>query len=184
MIRLLPFLLFYLFAFPWEMPQNWIKTFNTLGNGATICGINLLTQQLAEPLPNRLLELFHLLDDDLDKPIKKEAVRAGWDSFLTAGSTTLLLKAITHCKRPTGNHYDSFPSGHTAVAFASARVFSHYYPENRAIYYILAVGVAVARVQSKAHYVRDVIGGAIVGYWGGEMALEGKGILSIIKKKF
>jgi len=165
MIRLLPFLLFYLFAFPWEMPQNWIKTFNTLGNGVTIGGIDLLLKQLK-------------------KPMQRKAGETGWDSFLTAGSTTLLLKAITHCKRPTGNHYDSFPSGHTAVAFASARVFSHYYPENRAIYYILAVGVAVARVQSKAHYVRDVIGGAIVGYWGGEMALEGKGILSIIKKKF
>jgi membrane-associated phospholipid phosphatase len=48
----------------------------------------------------------------------------------------------------------------------------------------LATGVAIARVQSGAHYTRDVIGGAIVGIWGGKMALEGKGILPFIKKKF
>ncbi len=165
MNKLLPFLLLSLLAFPWEMGEDLIHGFNFLGDGKTIVGICLLLEQSA-------------------KSTHREAGKDGLNAFLTAGGVTLLLKQITHCKRPTGKSYDSFPSGHTAVAFASARIFSHYYPENKTIYYLLAVGVAIARVQSRAHYTRDVIGGALVGYWGGELALKDKGIIPILKKRF
>lgn len=165
MSKLLILFLLSVVAFTWEMPQNLIDGFNFLGDGATIGGICLLLKQ--SPKANQ-----------------RKAGDTGWNAFLTSGSITILLKQLTHCKRPTGGRYDSFPSGHTAVAFASAKVFSHYYPENKTIYYLLAAGVAIARVQSRAHYTRDVIGGAIVGYWGGEMALEGKGVIPIINKRF
>lgn len=165
MSKLLLLFLSSVVAFTWEMPQSMIDGFNFLGDGATIGGICLLLKR--SPKNNQ-----------------RKAGETGWNAFLTSGSITILLKKLTHCKRPTGDRYDSFPSGHTAVAFAGARVFSHYYPENRTIYYLLAIGVAIARVQSRAHYTRDVIGGAIVGYWGGEMALEGKGVVPIIKKHF
>lgn len=173
MSKLLPLLLLSLFAFSWEpknslwdIPEDLIEgNFNTLGDGTVIGGLCLYLK-------------------NSDDPLAKQAGKDSLNAFLTAGAVTLLLKKMTHCKRPTGDKYDSFPSGHTAVAFASARVFSHYYPEHKVVYYLLAIGVAVARVQSKAHYIRDVIGGAIVGYWGGDMALEGKGIIPLIKKKF
>jgi len=171
-------LLLSLLAFPWEVPEDLLdldhlevskdlleRAFNSIGDGAALGGTCLLLEQLG--------------DNNI-----RQASEDSLNAILTSGGTTLLLKQLIHSKRPTGNSYDSFPSGHATVAFASARVFSHYYPEKKWIYYLLATGVAVARVQSKAHHTRDVIAGAIVGYWGGDLALEGKGILPILKKKF
>jgi hypothetical protein len=41
-------------------------------------------------------------------------------SYLLVAATTLPLKNITHVQRPDGSSFNSFPSGHTATAFASA----------------------------------------------------------------
>ncbi|MGB9607113.1 MAG: phosphatase PAP2 family protein [bacterium] len=153
------------FALPWKMPEDLLRGFNFLGDGATICGLSLALRYSRD----------------------NKKIRAGNDclnAFLTAGTSSLGLKYLTHCKRPNGESYDSFPSGHTTVAFSTAGVLSHYYPKNKFIFYLLAIGVAVARVQCRAHYTRDVIGGAIVGIWGAKSALEEKGILPFLRKKF
>ncbi|MBC7328479.1 phosphatase PAP2 family protein [bacterium] len=166
MIKVLFLCLFLtLLGIAWELSPDAVDCFNLLGDGMTMGSTNFLLRQA-------------------EKEKIKKAGEEGLDAFLTAGLSTQALKLITHCKRPNGESYDSFPSGHTAMAFASAKVFSHYYPENKVLYYIIAIGVAVARVQSGAHYTRDVIGGALVGLWSGELALEGKGVLTILKKKF
>jgi len=193
-------------SLPWKMSQKLLRNFNCLGNGTTQAGLSLLlihsedlfedanfqTKPLATiallsertNLQTKTLSAISLLIKPSSIKLKEETGNDCLNAFLTTGTVTLALKYLTHSKRPNGESYDSFPSGHTSVSFATASVLSHYHPENKFIYYLLATGVAIARVQSGAHRTRDVIGGAIVGLWGGKMALEGKGILPFIKRKF
>lgn len=80
--------------------------------------------------------------------------------------TTTLLKAIIHEPRPAvGNkNIDSFPSGHTASAFAFASVVGteHEWYWGAAAY-TLASFVALSRINDNAHRLHDVVGGAVIG---------------------
>jgi undecaprenyl-diphosphatase len=59
----------------------------------------------------------------------------------------------------------SFPSGHTALAFAMAFVFYRYLPKKYGIpAIIIASFVGLSRVQLGVHYLSDVIGGIIFAY--------------------
>jgi undecaprenyl-diphosphatase len=58
---------------------------------------------------------------------------------------------------------ESFPSGHTAVAFASAVVLSALFPRYRIRFFVLALLVAASRIILRAHYHSDAIGGAMIG---------------------
>jgi undecaprenyl-diphosphatase len=66
----------------------------------------------------------------------------------------------------------SFPSGHTASSFASARVLSTVWPEHRAAYYALACLVGFSRTYLGAHYPGDVLSGAFAGSLLGELARQ------------
>jgi len=57
----------------------------------------------------------------------------------------------------------SFPSGHTVTAFALATAFSFLYPSFRAPAFIIAAVIGLSRVVLTAHYLSDVIAGAVVG---------------------
>ncbi|HXX56783.1 MAG TPA: phosphatase PAP2 family protein [Thermodesulfovibrionales bacterium] len=59
--------------------------------------------------------------------------------------------------------YDSFPSGHTTLAFCMATILSQYFPSYRTAFYAFAVIVGLARVEGAAHFPSDVLAGAIVG---------------------
>ena len=72
---------------------------------------------------------------------------------------------------------ESFPSGHTTMAFASASflsyAFSKYYPDSKwkvpvtVASLSAATAVAVMRVMSGCHYMSDVAAGALIGtLWG------------------
>ena len=57
----------------------------------------------------------------------------------------------------------SFPSGHTATAFAGATMLAAYLPRWRMPLYVLAVLIALWRLYNGVHYPTDVIAGAVLG---------------------
>lgn len=71
-----------------------------------------------------------------------------------------IVRATVVGKKP-GNW--SFPSGHTAAAFATARILSAVWPERSAALYGGAAAIAFSRVYAGAHYPGDVLSGAVVG---------------------
>lgn len=67
----------------------------------------------------------------------------------------------------TGN---SFPSGHTQVAFSAATYLSLALPRFCLPFILLATGVAVSRISMGVHFPLDVMAGALIGAvtgWGG-----------------
>lgn len=91
--------------------------------------------------------------------------------------TSLALKNLISRPRPGLNmddvHYvgdyvvkddESFPSGHTALAFAAATVLSDQYPQYTPYLYTYATLIGVSRIYVGAHYPTDVLAGALLGY--------------------
>ena len=74
------------------------------------------------------------------------------------------IKLAARRRRPDGSNRRSFPSGHTANAFAMARLVQREYG-NRLALPLYAVGglTAAGRVAGARHYVSDVVAGATVG---------------------
>ena len=65
--------------------------------------------------------------------------------------------------------YHGFPSGHAATAFASAAALLAWAPGWRRGWILAAAsGVALSRVMLNAHFLSDVVGGALMGWWSGE----------------
>lgn len=64
----------------------------------------------------------------------------------------------------THSPYQSFPSGHTAGAFASATALSALYPPVRPVFWSVAVACGVNRVVKHQHFLSDVVAGAVVGH--------------------
>ncbi len=74
------------------------------------------------------------------------------------------LKFATHRLRPDGSDYQSFPSGHAAVTFATATVIERHLGWKKSVLaYVIASYVAASRLHDNKHYLSDVIFGAAVG---------------------
>jgi membrane-associated phospholipid phosphatase len=58
----------------------------------------------------------------------------------------------------------TFPSGHSALAFATAAVLVACLRRGRGWFYALAGGVAASRVLMGEHFLSDVIAGSALGY--------------------
>jgi membrane-associated phospholipid phosphatase len=78
--------------------------------------------------------------------------------------TVYSLKYVTHEQRPNGSDYQSFPSGHTAEAFASAEFLMQEYKNVSVWYgiggYVVAASVAYLRMYNNEHWLNDVVAGA------------------------
>jgi membrane-associated phospholipid phosphatase len=80
-------------------------------------------------------------------------------------AATTALKSLIHEQRPDGSGNDSFPSGHTAIAFAAARFIDKRYAPEASPYLYAAAGLtALARVKADKHFTKDVLVGAALGY--------------------
>jgi undecaprenyl-diphosphatase len=59
--------------------------------------------------------------------------------------------------------YDSFPSGHTTLAFCLAFILTEYYPRYKFIFYTFAFMVCLHRLEGPAHFPTDILAGALLG---------------------
>ena len=104
-------------------------------------------------------------------------------STVLAGAVASILKVTVHRARPFippispddlslasnrgttifDNGMQSFPSGHTATAFALATALSVMYPQGKRFFFFLAIMVGLQRVATQSHFPSDVVVGAMIG---------------------
>ncbi len=93
-------------------------------------------------------------------------------TFVLCAGTTYALKHAIHSTRPDGTDNQSFPSGHTAVAFCGATVLHKEYgkvsPWISVAGYTVATITAVDRVRRNRHHWGDVAAGAAIGWLSAE----------------
>ena len=103
-------------------------------------------------------------DAELSAKDIERLVAGGGEMTLARGKTFNKGSALF---RPTFSREHSgltFPSGHTALAFAAFAVLARAFPRARWWFLFLASGVAASRVLMGEHFLSDVIAGAGVGY--------------------
>ncbi|MDA0128311.1 phosphatase PAP2 family protein [Vibrio sp. MarTm2] len=106
--------------------------------------------------------------------------KGDWEGFKQAGFSIgaasgvgLIAKNTIDAERPDGSDNKSFPSNHTANAFASATTLHLRYGWEVGLpAYGIATLVGVGRVQAERHYWRDVAAGAALGMVSGWIFTE------------
>lgn len=74
------------------------------------------------------------------------------------------IKLATQRERPNGSNHLSFPSGHSAITFATATVIERHLGWRKALLgYAVATYVAASRLHDDQHWLSDVVFGAAVG---------------------
>ncbi|MFQ5354188.1 MAG: phosphatase PAP2 family protein [Thermodesulfobacteriota bacterium] len=131
----------------------------------------------------------------------KNAGRDSLYAVLLSGVLAQILKAVFERARPshtaeyilhaltnpsffdTTGRFNSFPSGHTATAFAMAAVLSRRYPGLAVPLYLTAVLIGLGRIVLGSHYPSDIAGGAVLGLTVGWLLLKG-GDLKVERRKW
>jgi len=100
----------------------------------------------------------------LRKPGMTRTAAQMTQAILLSGLFVTPTKIAIGRQRPDGSNQHSYPSGHTATAFAVAGVLRHEYGVAGAIPgYAFAALMGVARIEGRKHYLSDVIAGAAIG---------------------
>lgn len=122
--------------------------------------------------------------------------RSNWGRFLASGAMSYAimaglcngLKYSVRELRPDGSSRNSFPSGHTATAFAAATILHKEYGLTRSPWYsvggyAIATTTGVMRTLNNRHWVSDVLVGAAIGivsvdlgYFIGDVIFKDKGM--------
>jgi hypothetical protein len=114
---------------------------------AIVYGLNMAGVKGKHDFRNRTLLL-----------VKSEAIMA---------ALTFSFKSMTKVTRPDDSNDYSFPSGHTAQAFATATFMAKEYGDKNIWYSIGAYGMATTvgamRILNNRHWVSDVLAGAGIG---------------------
>ncbi len=123
--------------------------------------------------------------------------RSDWMRFaasaaMTYGIMATFVNGIKYTSkemRPDGSTANSWPSGHTATAFAGATILHKEYgltvsPWYSVVAYGSATATGIMRILNNRHWVSDVLSGAGIGIMSGELAymfsdliFKGKGLL-------
>lgn len=102
--------------------------------------------------------------------------RHDWKTMTFLSATSLLTMAVvvqipkqtTHILRPDGRNDNSFPSGHTATAFATAEILRLEYHEVSpwigVAGYAAAATTGFLRMYNRRHWAGDVLAGAGIGF--------------------
>ncbi|WP_052181138.1 phosphatase PAP2 family protein [Alistipes sp. ZOR0009] len=111
-------------------------------------------------------------------------------SSVVMGITVNTLKGSVSKRRPDGSANNSFPSGHTTMAFMMATWLHKEYGVTRSPLYSIfgyatATSIAMGRVMNNKHWLSDVVAGAglgilstNLGYYFGDLIYRDKGISS------
>jgi membrane-associated phospholipid phosphatase len=133
------------------------------------------------------------------KDKEKTTTLLATQAYITAAAIETALKYLTGRQRPSyynsvtglNNHtfhgpfyhflksdnssYESFPSGHTTVAFAAATVFAMEYkdiPIVPIIAYSAATSIGLSRIVQNQHWISDVLVGAALGFLSGRQVVN------------
>lgn len=109
-------------------------------------------------------------------------------SMLLSGATTFTLQLITQREIPQAGEghgfnlgkdfswkWDSFPSGHSTMAWSVAPILARQYAEQKWVapmVYTLASLTSLSRVYENKHWATDVFAGAVIGYLGAQVTLN------------
>ena len=98
-----------------------------------------------------------------DNPRSRKAGIALIVALLASAAVTELVRYSVQLPRPKQSSGYGFPSGHTSAAFSLAAVLGITFPQAGSLFYLVALLTGISRLYFRAHYLIDVLGGALIG---------------------
>ena len=112
-----------------------------------------------------MLDLFFIAfrrpQESLSSASGSRAAASHIDNMLFSGVSKEFFGCAIVVGRKPGSY--SFPSGHSAAAFAGATLLQSCYPRGRRLFFAIALLVAFSRIYLGAHYPGDVVSGGLAG---------------------
>ncbi len=163
---------------PGTLTSSVAEFFSLLGNGGVLIPVSLILMGIGRKLKNTHLAAAgkEALYAILLSGVIAQLLKAVFERPRLAHVSEYILHALSHPSffDLTGR-FNSFPSGHTATAFAISVVLGRRYPRLRPPLYLTAVLIGLSRIALGSHYASDVVGGAVLGLAVGWLLTRGRG---------
>lgn len=146
------------------MFRKWISYFSVflaiaMLSGISVCYANGFAKSVSDAtVPAIAVGILSVFTSE-NNP-KPNAARVADAAVVSYGFAELLKPNISINDRGFDH---SFPSGHTAVAFATASSLADVNPKQKWLYYGSAALIGWSRVETDSHTWKDVLGGAVLG---------------------